>query len=412
MSDTYAPFAKPVYLMAKPVGSRCNLLCAYCYYLGKSAPDAQGTPSVMSDELLEKFIREYIGMQTVPYVLFNWHGGEALLRPLAFYERVLELQAKYGRGRQIDNAIQTNGTLLTPDWCRFFKRHHWLVGLSIDGPREFHDRYRRAVNGAPSFDRVMKGISLLEQYGVEWNALATINSYNADHPLEFYRFFKEIECRYIQFTPIVERLAPQRGNYRRLLAPEEETGEIAPYSVSPEQWGEFLCALFDEWVRRDVGDYYIQLFDATLANWMQVTPGICSMARTCGHAGVIEANGDVYSCDHFVFPSYKLGNIHSQSLISMMYSERQMRFGAAKRDLLPAQCNACEYLPLCNGECPKNRISRTQDGEKGLNYLCAGYKRFFEHTAPYMRYMSRCLQRQQPPALVMEWVRQGMPPYE
>lgn len=411
-NTTYAPFAKPTYIMTKPAGSLCNLACSYCYYTEKANLYRHTPKHVMSDELLEKFIKEYIEMQTTPQVLFTWHGGETLMRPLAFYKRVVELQHKYGCGRQIDNSIQTNGILLTEEWCRFFKEQQWLVGVSIDGPQEFHDEYRRTKSGRPSFRQVLNGIRLLNRFGVEWNALAVVNDFNADYPLDFYNFFKEIECRYIQFTPVVERIFVHQDG-RRLASPVEGTHEqLAEFSVTPQQWGNFLCTLFDEWVKNDVGEYYIQLFDTTLANWMHVMPGLCSMAETCGHAGVMEFNGDVYSCDHFVFPEFKLGNIYKQSLIEMMYSPVQMKFGADKKDKLPAMCKECEFLFACNGECPKNRFCQTPEGEPGLNYLCAGYKRFFTHVAPYMDYMKYQLIHQQAPALVMDWIKQGMPAYE
>ncbi len=402
---TFAPFARPLYVMAKPVGSVCNLACTYCYYLEKSHLYRQEEPSgrfTMSDELLERFIKEYIESQTMPQVLFTWHGGETLMRPLAFYKRVVELQRKYARGRTIDNSLQTNGTLLTDEWCRFFKENNWLVGVSIDGPQEFHDEYRRNKQGMPSFQKVMRGIALLNKHGVEWNALAVVNDFNADYPLDFYHFFKEIGCRYIQFTPIVERILPHADG-RHLASPADgEEIPLAEFSVTPAQWGEFLCTLFDEWVRHDVGEYFIQLFDSTLANWVGQQPGVCTLAKTCGHAGVMEYNGDVYACDHFVFPEYKLGNIRTHTLTEMMYSQRQQQFGAMKRDSLPTQCRECEFLFACNGECPKNRFCHTATGEPGLNYLCEGYHRFFAHVAPYMDFMKRELLAQRPPANVMK----------
>lgn len=402
---TFAPFARPLYVMAKPVGSVCNLACTYCYYLEKSHLYRQEEPSgrfTMSDELLERFIKEYIESQTMPQVLFTWHGGETLMRPLAFYKRVVELQRKYARGRTIDNSLQTNGTLLTDEWCRFFKENNWLVGVSIDGPQEFHDEYRRNKQGMPSFQKVMRGIALLNKHGVEWNALAVVNDFNADYPLDFYHFFKEIGCRYIQFTPIVERILPHADG-RHLASPADgEEIPLAEFSVTPAQWGEFLCTLFDEWVRHDVGEYFIQLFDSTLANWVGQQPGVCTLAETCGHAGVMEYNGDVYACDHFVFPEYKLGNIRTHTLTEMMYSQRQQQFGAMKRDALPTQCRECEFLFACHGECPKNRFCHTATGEPGLNYLCEGYHRFFAHVAPYMDFMKRELLAQRPPANVMK----------
>ncbi len=406
MNQTYAPFARPLYVMLKPVGAVCNLACEYCYYLEK-AKLYQNTPKhVMSEELLEKFIEEYINSQTMPQVLFTWHGGETLMRPLSFYKRAVELQKRYANGRQIDNCIQTNGTLLTDEWCEFLRENNFLVGVSIDGPQEFHDEYRRNRQGLPSFHKVMKGINQLKKHGVEWNAMAVVNDFNADYPLDFYHFFKEIDCHYIQFTPIVERLSQRTDGLTISSAAQARKGtELADFSVSPEQWGNFLCTLFDEWVRNDVGNYYIQLFDSTLANWIGQQPGVCSMGKTCGHAGVMEFNGDVYSCDHFVFPEYKLGNIYEKTLVEMMYSKEQQDFGAQKYNTLPRQCKECEYLFACNGECPKNRFMTTADGEPGLNYLCKGYHRFFEHAAPYMDFMKQELQNQRPPANVMEWAK-------
>ena len=338
------PFARPAYVMAKPAGALCNLACKYCYYTEKSKLYPNNPRHVMSDELLERFTKEYIEMQTGPNVLFTWHGGETMMRPLSFYQRALELQRKYAGGRSVDNAFQTNGTLITPEWAKFFKDNGFLVGVSIDGPQEFHDEYRRTRTGRPSFRQVMRGIDLLNRYGVEWNAMAVVNDFNADYPLDFYHFFKEIGCHYIQFTPVVERVW-RHSDGRMLASPIEGTvEELTDFSVSPEQWGSFLCALFDEWVKSDVGEYFIQTFDATLAGWMGVPPSVCSLGETCGHAGVIEFNGDVYACDHYVFPEFKLGNIYEKSLAGMMYSPEQLKFGAGKRDLLTRQCRECDFL--------------------------------------------------------------------
>lgn len=409
MENIFTPFARPMYIMTKAAGSSCNLACKYCYYLEKNNLYKDRQPDkrfILTDELLEKFIEMYIESQTTPQVLFCWHGGESLMRPLSFYKKVVELQKKYARGRIIDNTIQTNGTLLNDEWCRFFKDNNWLVGVSVDGPQEFHDEYRKNKIGAPSFRKVMQGIDLLKKHGVEWNALAVVNDFNGDYPLDFYHFFKEIECRYIQFTPIVERIIPRKDG-RYLASPmDAQNIPLADFSVSPEQWGNFLCTIFDEWVRNDVGEYFVQIFDATLANWIGEQPGVCSMAKTCGHAGVMEYNGDVYSCDHFVFPEYKLGNIRTHTLIEMMFSERQQKFGNDKFEKLPKQCRNCKYLFACNGECPKNRFAITADGEPGLNYLCAGYRKYFEHVAPYMDFMANELKNQRPPANVMNLFNQ------
>jgi len=407
---TFAPFSKPLYVMLKPGGSSCNLACDYCYYLEKTKLYSQNKHRVMSDMLLERFVKEYLESQTMGQVLFTWHGGETLMRPIEFYRKALDLQKKYANGRQIDNSIQTNGTLLTDEWCKFFKENNFLVGISIDGPQEFHDEYRRDKMGRPSFLKVMHGIELLKKYDVEFNCMAVVNDYNADYPLEFYHFFKEIGCQYLQFTPIVERINRHPSPLTLATATaSEKDADLAPYSIKPKQWDNFLCAIFDEWVREDVGKTFVQIFDSTLANWVGEQPGLCTMAKTCGHAGVMEFNGDVYSCDHFVFPEYKLGNIYSETLTSMMYSDQQLKFGNDKFDKLPRQCRECDMLFACYGECPKNRFVNDRYGEPGLNYLCEGYYRFFTHVAPYMDFMKQELLAQRAPANVMEWIIQGKP---
>lgn len=396
--------------MLKPAGAHCNMACDYCYYLEKSKLYNQLPRQIMTDALLEKFTQEYIQAQTMNEVLFTWHGGETLMRPLGFYKKALEFQRKYASGKRIDNCIQTNGTMLTDEWCRFFKENNWLVGLSIDGPQEFHDEYRRMRGGQPSFNKVMKGIRLLNKYEVEWNAMAVVNDFNGDYPLEFYHFFKEIGCHYIQFAPIVERIVPHSDG-RHLADLNDKEAPLADFSVSPEQWGNFLCQLFDEWVCNDVGTYFIQLFDATLCNWMGVQPGICTLGTSCGHAAVMEFNGDVYACDHFVFPEYKLGNIHDHTLVEMLYGKKQQQFGRMKQDSLPQQCRQCDFLFACNGECPKNRFAKTADGESGLNYLCKGFRQFFHHVAPYMNFMKQELNNQRPPSNVMEAIQRGILPH-
>ena len=401
--STINPFARPLYVMLKPAGSLCNLRCKYCYYLEKNALYTEQKNHVISDEMLDKFIREYIEAQTSPDVLFCWHGGETLMRPISFYRRAIELQRKYARGRRIDNTIQTNATMLTDEWCEFFRENNFLVGVSIDGPQEFHDEYRRTATGKPTFHKVMQGIRLLNKHNVEWNALAVVNDFNADYPLEFYNFFKEIGCHYIQFTPIVERRI-ERNDGLSLAPGMEEGGELVDFSVTPEQWGKFLCTIFDEWVRHDVGTYFIQIFDATLANWAGVQPGLCSLAKECGHAGVMEFNGDVYSCDHFVYPEHLLGNINEKTITEMMYGEKQREFAKLKHELLPQQCRECPVEFACHGECPKNRFTRDKYGNPGLNYLCKGYRQFFEHVKPYMDFMKGELDAKRPPSNVMNFV--------
>lgn len=402
--NTISPFSKPLYVLAKPVGASCNLRCKYCYYLEKAHLYRNAPARVMSDELLERFVQEYIQAQTMSQVLFTWHGGEPLMRPLSFYRKAVALQERYAFGRQIDNTIQTNGTLLTDEWCEFFKEHNWLVGISIDGPQEFHDEYRRTASDKPSWQKVMRGIRLLRKHGVEWNAMAVVNDFNAGYPLEFYHFFKEMGAKYIQFAPVVERMAAHSDG-RHLATLVDQECPVADFSVSPAQWGDFLCAIFDEWVRHDVGQTYVEIFDCTLANWVGERPGICVYAKECGHAGVMEFNGDVYSCDHFVFPEYKLGNIRDKTLVEMLYGEQQRQFSCIKHATLPKQCKECEWEFACHGECPKNRFVNDRYGNTGLNYLCSGYRHFYEHVAPYMDFMKKEFMNQRPPANVMEAVK-------
>ena len=363
--------------MAKPAGAACNLACHYCYY-NKPRQVPMDLPT------LELFVQQYIAMQTTGHVLFTWHGGEPMLRPLSFYRKALELQRKYADGRHIENCIQTNGTVLTPEWCQFLHDNQWLVGISIDGTQEMHDAYR-----GNTWHKVMQGIRMLQHYGVEWNAMATVHAANATKPLEFYRFFRDtLHCQYLQFTPIVE----------------SDGQTVLPMAVKPREWGDFLCAIFDEWVAHDVGKVFVQIFDATLANWVGVTPGLCTLSAECGHAGVIEANGDVYSCDHFVFPEHRLGNIRQQTLIEMMYGEQQSRFSAMKSVLLPDQCRQCRWLFACHGECPKNRIlerSVNVQCSTSPSYLCSGYRQFFAHVAPKMDIMADLYRQGRAPAEVM-----------
>lgn len=406
MNDNIAnPFAKPLYVMLKPAGAHCNLACKYCYYLEKNKLYPTAQRHLMSDEMLEQFTREYIEAQTMNQVLFTWHGGEPLLRSIDFYRKALSLQQKYAGGKRIDNVIQTNGTLLTDEWCEFFAQNHWLVGISIDGPQPDHDHYRLTAAGKPSWKKVMQGIKLLKKHGVEWNAMAVVNAYNANHPLEFYRFFKENGCQFLQFTPIVERQTRHEdGRTLASLADKDEIS-LSEASVTPEQWGYFLCAIFDEWVRKDVGKIFVEIFDCTLANWMGISPGICAYSKECGHAGVMEHNGDVYSCDHFVFPEYKLGNIRDHSLIDMLYGEQQQEFSRLKHSSLPRQCKECDMEFACHGECPKNRFMKDKYGDSGLNYLCPGYYHYYQHVAPYMDYMKQELMSQRPPSNIMKVVQ-------
>ena len=379
--------------MAKPRGAICNLDCAYCYYLAKERL-YPGGHFRMTDDLLESFTRQYIEAQRVPEVTFGWQGGEPTLMGLGFFQRAVELQQKYRPpGTKVINTLQTNGTRLDDDWGRFFRQHDFLIGLSLDGPQELHDAYRLDKGGAPSFNQVMAGLSVLKKHKVEFNILACVHAANADHPLEVYRFFRDVVgAQFVQFIPIVER--------------ENDTGfqegnEITERSVNGWQYGDFLVAIFEEWVRRDVGRVFVQIFDVALAAWVGQRPGLCIFEETCGTALALEYNGDLYACDHFVEPGFKLGNVQANPLAEMVGSDQQRAFGLNKRDTLPRYCRECEVRFVCNGGCPKNRVLRTPNGEPGLNYLCAGYKAFFTHVDRPMQIMAAELRAGRPPANVM-----------
>ena len=386
-------------VMLKPAGSLCNLGCAYCYYLDK-ADIYGGREPRMSEAMLETVIREYIAANDVPEVTFNWHGGEPLVLGLDFYRKAMDLEKKYSDGKTVFNTLQTNGTLLTPEWADFLRDNRFLVGISIDGPRDIHDKYRKDKGGAPTFDKVLRGVALLRDHGVEFNTMSTVNKVSEGRGLEVYRFLQSIGSRYMQFMPVVEHV---KG--RRIVSPATEGAKLAPWSVSSLGFGKFMCEIFDYWVRNDVGRTFVGLFDATLANGCGVRPGTCAYDRTCGGNAVIEHNGDLYPCDHFVYPEYRLGNICETPIRTMMESPRQVKFGIDKRNSLPAKCFRCKYLHLCNGECPKHRFNRTESGETGLSALCEGYYRFYDHTAPYMEKMRELLLQELPPAYVIPWAR-------
>lgn len=388
------PFGFPFSVMAKPAGPACNLRCKYCYYLEKGNFFKPGYPHLMSDKTLELFIRQYIASQPTKNVVFNWHGGEALLRPLSFYEKVISLEIKYGNGRDISNTIQTNGTLLTAEWCEFFKKYNWLVGVSIDGPAELHDTYRKDRNGKSSFDSVMNGIELLNRHFVDWNILATVNSANASYPDETYSFLKSLGTPFIQFTPVVERIKDDG----MLASGADNYYNLADYSVTPLQWGTFICRVFDIWARNDIGEIFVNLFDTTLANRMGMPAPLCTMAKECGDGLAVEHNGDVFCCDHFVFPAFKLGNIHHDALWRLAMNDKQKRFTSLKYEGLPRKCRKCEHLWGCHGECPRNRFVPTDEEGKYLNYLCEGYRMFFEHTTPSFEFMKKELEAGRPPA--------------
>jgi uncharacterized protein len=391
MDNPYISSRYPIYLMAKPIGSVCNLNCTYCYYLEKEKlyPNDPGK-WFMSEKVLESFIAQYIYSTTEPAVLFTWHGGEPVMRGMEFFEKVIALQAKYAGGKIIENSIQTNGTTLTEDWCRFFRDNRFLVGFSIDGPEHCHDLYRVYKDGRPSFARAMNGLELLKKYQVEFNTLSVVNDYNVQYPQEVYRFLKDIGSHYMQFTPIVEQVNTGAGPEELSLMPPDKnkTTKVTKWSVNPVEYGNFLIKIFDEWVRKDVGEYFVVTFDCVLANWMRVPPPLCTAAEICGHAGAVEYNGDVYSCDHYVFPEYRLGNIKDKTLLTLMNSPFQRQFGLDKKEKLPQYCKKCDFLDICFGECPKNRIINAPDGEPGLNYLCAGFKNFYRYVEPYFDFMA------------------------
>jgi uncharacterized protein len=384
--------------MIKPRGPICNLDCAYCYYLPKERlyPDSDFR---MSEELLETLTRQYIEAQPVSEVTFGWQGGEPLLMGLDFFRHAVELQERYRRpGMRIVNALQTNGTLLDDAWCRFFRENDFLIGLSLDGPRELHDAYRVDKGGRGTFERVMEGLALLKEHQVAFNVLTCVHAANADHPLPVYRFLRdEAGTSFIQFIPIVEWDYPPEGR-----TGFQEGTEVTERSVTGHQYGSFLIEVFDEWVTHDVGEVFVQIFDVALAAWLGRPPGLCVFEETCGDAMALEHNGDLYACDHFVEPRYRLGNIQQAPLAQLVGSRRQRRFGLAKRDTLPRRCRACDVRFVCNGGCPKNRLARTADREPGLNHLCEGYKAFFSHIDRPMRMMAAALKMGKPATVVME----------
>jgi len=398
------------HVMAKPIGPVCNLDCTYCYYLEKEKLYPRGENFRMTPEVLEKYIRSYIALQNTPEITFAWQGGEPTLLGVSYFRKVVELQKTYGDGRPIHNALQTNGTKLDPEWSRFFAENRFLIGLSVDGPRKLHDTYRVDKGRKPTFDRVMRGLTLLKQHGVEFNTLTVINASNVKHPLAVYDFLREAGSQFLQFIPLVERLPasgsdPEGLDYAEPPEPGRPPSPVTRWSVNPELYGQFLITIFDQWLRRDVGKIFVQVFDVALGNWSGQSGGLCVFQETCGRALALEHNGDVFSCDHYVYPKYKLGNLLTDALGDMVDSPQQQAFSNAKSTTLPKYCRECDVRFACHGECPKHRFLKTPDGEEGLNYLCAGYKAFFRHVDPYMKQMTDLLRRQMPPALVMEQFR-------
>ena len=404
--------AQGLHVVAKPIGPACNLDCTYCFYLEKQSLYGPGEDFRMADEVLGTFIRSYIETQPTPVVEFVWQGGEPTLLGLDFFRRVVELQQPFAPVKTIKNALQTNGTLLNEDWCRFLKQHNFMVGISLDGPREIHDRYRRDRQGRGSFDAVMRGLKLLQTYGVEYNVMASVARETARQPLEVYRFFKEQGVEFIQFVPVIER---QSGAFEQelglqLAGPatldrEEANTAVTPWTVLPEEYGDFLIAIYEEWVRKDVGQTFVMNFEWALNAWLGEPSPVCIHARQCGRSLVIEHNGDLFACDHYVYPQFKLGNILGDDLSAMVEKSLQNSFGEHKESALPRWCRECEVLAACQGGCPKHRFAQSHYGEPGLHYVCAGYKKFFRHIRKYLRAMTTLLENGYPAAHVMEAVK-------
>ena len=413
--------------MIKPVGSACNLDCDYCYYLGKADLYGGHQPK-MSEELLERYISQYIEAVQIPMVTFCWHGGEPLLAGLDFYEKAVALQNKYKGNKQIENSLQTNGLLMNAEWCDFFRCNNFLIGISLDGPKDIHDAYRHDRGGHPTFDRVMRAVEMMAVNGVEYNTLSTINDRCAGRGSEVYAFMRSIS-KYMQFLPVVEmvenaalrverkpcdRLQPNDSinhqpsaiNRPAIVPPGTPSAQLAPWSITSKAFGRFMCDIFNEWVINDVGERFVQLFDITLAQWCGVQPSLCSFCPTCGDGLVVEHNGDVYMCDHFVYPEYRLGNIETEHLRDLQRKPELFRFGIEKRNSLPTDCRRCEFLFACRGECPKHRFATTRRGERGLNTLCEGYKHFFSYTAPYMERMRDLLAQGKEASHIIPWARQ------
>lgn len=394
-------------ILAKPIGPICNLGCKYCFYLEKEQLYRHTRNWIMEEPVLETFIKKYIDNTEESVVSFVWQGGEPTLLGVDYFRHIVELQKRYAKEKSIHNSIQTNGILLNHEWADFLKDNNFLVGISLDGPQEIHDYYRRGKGGESSFADVMNGVRILQDYGVEFNTLTTVHHGNEQYPLEVYRFLKRIGSKVIQFIPIVERQALNDKRDALSLVSQNFAGkaQVSDWSVNPQAYGNFLCTIFDEWVRSDVGEVFIQLFDVTLEMWAGLSSSLCVFQKQCGNALAMEHNGDLYSCDHYVYPKNFLGNITDCSLADAASSLEQLDFGKQKADL-PRYCQQCDVRFACNGECPKHRFMNTSNGEKGLNYLCAAYRKYFHHVSPYMQFMLMELAQNRAPANVMNWLRE------
>jgi len=405
MSQVTTEPAQGVHLMAKPSGPICNLDCSYCFYLEKEALFPARHRFLMSDEVLRAYVTQNIRSEPGPEVLFTWQGGEPMLRGLEFYRQAVRYQRELSNGKVIRNALQTNGVLLDEEWCTFLREAGFTVGISLDGPREIHDAARVDKRGQPTFDAVMKGIALLKKFAIEFNVLVTVTDTVSRHPREVYDFLRSNGLTHVQFNPVVERVAGARAKATGLTFSEpgeSEAAPVSPHSVAPAAYGEFLVAIFDEWVRKDVGSMFVMNFEWALASFMRLPSTICLFAQDCGKALIVEHSGDVYACDHFMYPQYRLGNIVDAPLPQLADSPQQRAFGQAKSAELPDYCRRCEVRFACHGECPKNRFMKTPDGQPGLNYLCPSYKRYFTHIAKYMNAMAKLISHGQPASLIME----------
>lgn len=436
-------YDRPFHVMAMPTGPTCNLDCDYCYYLEKTELYPERSDFRMSTETLEEFVKQYIESQPGSQVTFAWQGGEPTLRGLDFYRDAVRLQRKHAPAdKRIINTLQTNGTRLDDEWCRFFASNDFLVGISVDGPRELHNQFRKTRGDGSTFEEVTNGLTLLQKHGVQYNVLCVLNRYNSQHPLRVYRFFKERGVQWLQFIPLVEPVdtpaaetvaadASREGDtsggdeqfggrhpwppdrteslecaddgYREVLTRAREAS-VTSRTVDPERYGDFMCAVFDEWVRNDVGELSVRLFDQCLEIEARGEASYCVHRETCGDQLAIEHGGDVYACDHYVDDGFKRGNVHDDHLVDMATSDEQKQFGNYKRDGLPSRCRECDVLEFCHGGCPKDRHIGTPDGEPGLNYLCAGYRRFFDHVRPYLRIFERVLRGNRSIPAVMDEV--------
>jgi len=404
--------AQGIHIVAKPIGPMCNLNCEYCFYLEKQALFSAEEKYRMTDEVLSTFINNYILSQPTPVVEFVWQGGEPTLLGIDFFRKVIEMQRPFAHQKSIRNSLQTNGTLLTNDWCAFLKKNNFMVGISLDGPKEIHNRYRRDRKGSGTFDRVMQGLRLLQKHNVEYNVLASVARETATRPLDVYHFLRNEGVEFIQFTPIVERTPDASSRQFGLctagpaaLDKKEEQTEIYPWTVIPEEYGDFLIAIYEEWVRQDVGKVFVMNFEWALNAWIGNPSPVCIHEEQCGRSVVLEHNGDVYACDHYVYPQYKLGNIVTDSLMQMVDKSLQSGFGMTKETALPRWCRECEVLPACRGGCPKHRFAITYYQEHGLHYLCSGYKKFFIHIRKYLRAMTTLLENGLPASHVMDAVK-------